>query len=180
MLDYGASANRRMNVGVVVDNESMKNTEKALKWIVEILHKGNVPFQITGGLAAKIYGSDRPLNDIDIDIPDDDFQKIIEGVRKFVVYGPAHYVDERWDCKLMALNYEGQEIDISGGDTLKICDARTGEWKSNKTNFSNVEQREVFGIKVPVISRNDLVEYKSMLEGEHQQVDIQATQNVKE
>ncbi|MBU1916332.1 hypothetical protein KKC47_04390, partial [Patescibacteria group bacterium] len=72
------------------------------------------------------------------------------------------------------LKYEDQDIDISGGDTLKICDARTEKWVDSPTNFSNVEEREIFGITVPVITRGDLIDYKSMLIGEHQLVDIEA------
>ncbi|MDO8558607.1 MAG: hypothetical protein Q7S09_05525 [bacterium] len=150
----------------------MKNTEKAFKWIIGILKKHEVPFQITGGLAAKVYGSNRPLADIDIDIPDDDFPKIMEDVNKFIVYGPAHYNDERWDCKLMTLSFEGQEIDISGADSMKICDARTGEWKSMPTDFLKSVEKEVFGISVPVIPPKALVDYKQMLIGEHQREDI--------
>ena len=155
----------------------MKNPEKTFAWIVGVLNKHQVPFVISGGLAAKSYGSPRPLNDIDIDIHDKDFDLILNDIKTYIVFGPDYYRDERWDLLLATLNHEGQEVDISGGDTLKICDARTSEWKLNKTDFSNVEQREIFGITVPVIFRKDLIEYKSMLAGEHQQVDIQAAQN---
>ena len=158
----------------------MRNSEKTFEWIVGVLRKHNVPFVVTGGLAGKSYGSPRPLNDIDIDIHDKDFDLILDDIKPYVIFGPAHYQDERWDLLLATLNHEGQEIDISGGDTLKICDARNGEWRLNQTNFSDAEQREVLGIKVPVISRKDLIEYKSMLAGEHQLVDIQAAQNTKE
>jgi hypothetical protein len=158
----------------------MRNAEKTFGWIVGVLRKNNVPFVVTGGLAGKSYGSPRPLNDIDIDIHDKDFDLILDEIKPYVVFGPAHYQDERWDLLLATLNHEGQEIDLSGANTLKICDARTGEWKLNQTDFSHIEQREIFGIKVPVISRKDLIEYKSMLEGEHQQVDIKAAQSAKQ
>jgi len=150
----------------------MKNTEKAFKWIVGILEKHGILFQITGGLAARIYGSKRSLNDIDIDIPDSCFSRILKDVEKFIVYGPAHYIDERWDCKLMTLKFEEQEIDISGADSMKICDARTGEWKSMPTDFSRSVEKNIFGINVPVIPPEALVDYKQMLIGEHQKEDI--------
>ena len=47
-----------------------KHAPEALKWIVNILKTNKVPFRISGGLAVKIYGSKRDLDDIDIDIPD--------------------------------------------------------------------------------------------------------------
>lgn len=158
----------------------MKNPKKTFQWIIGVLNKHNVPFVVTGGLAGKSYGSLRPLNDIDIDIHDKDFDLIMDDIKPHIVFGPGHYEDERWNLLLATLNHEGQEIDISGGDTLKICDARTGEWKLNQTDFYNIERREIFGITVPVILRGDLIGYKSMLQGEHQQVDIQAVQNAKD
>lgn len=152
----------------------MEKAKEAFIWVISILEKHEIPFEITGGLAAKVYGSEQPLNDIDIDILEKDFPGILSDVKRYIVYGPAHFVDERWDCFLMTLNYKGQEIDISAGDTIKICDVRTGKWKPMPANFSKSVKKEVFGITVPVINKKDLVEYKSMLEGEHQKEDIKA------
>ena len=45
-----------------------QKTIDALKWIVDIFNKYNIPYRIGGGFAAKIYGSPRPLNDIDFGI----------------------------------------------------------------------------------------------------------------
>lgn len=154
-----------------------ENTEEAFCWIIGILKSHNVPFQITGGLAAKIYGSSRPLNDIDIDVPDDRFSDIVSDVKPHIVYGPLQFSNERWDELRMVLNYKGQEIDISGGCNLRICDAITGQWQSCQTDFSNYEEHEIYGIKVPVIPRQYLVEYKRILVGEHQKVDIKAIED---
>ena len=54
----------------------MVKGKKALLWIVRILNKNNVPYQIEGGLAAIYYGSKRDLVDIDIFIPSFGFKKI--------------------------------------------------------------------------------------------------------
>lgn len=152
----------------------MRDTKKSFLWIVSILTKHQIPFVILGGLAARTYGSPRPLNDIDIDIPVQYFKVILADIKPYIIYGPDHYVDARWDEQVITFNYEDQEIDIGGGDTVKICDARTGKWRNMHTDFENVERKEVFGEVVPVISREHLVEYKSMLDGDHQQIDIKA------
>lgn len=78
-----------------------KNTKAAFHWIVNILKKFNTPFQIAGGLAAIVYGANRPLEDIDIDIPEEYFSLIKEEVKDFIIYGPAQFKDETWDLMLM-------------------------------------------------------------------------------
>jgi hypothetical protein len=75
---------------------------------------------------------------------------------------------------LMTLDYEGQEIDISGADNIKIRDVRTGEWKSERTDFSRSLKLSAYSLEVPVMSPEDLIAYKSMLEGRHQGDDIRA------
>ena len=53
----------------------MRNTKKALTWIVRVLRKYKVSFQISGGFAARAYGATRELADIDIYIPNKAFDK---------------------------------------------------------------------------------------------------------
>ena len=148
--------------------------EKSLLWIVNILNKHNIPFQITGGFAAKLYGSPRPLNDIDIDILEDRFKEIINDVREYIVFGPEQYIDKKWDLYLMTLNYFGQEIDIGGAMYMKIFDSKKEQWLSFPADFKKNVWIEVAGTKVPVISKKDLIKYKSYLDGDHQQIDINA------
>jgi len=74
----------------------MKNkSKKAFKWIITVLRKNKIPFRITGGFAAKIYGSQRELADIDIEIPDSYFDKILPEVKKYIIFGPAKYKDRQ-------------------------------------------------------------------------------------
>lgn len=154
----------------------MKNkraTKGALKWIIETLNKYEVPFQISGGCAAKIYGSPRELNDIDIDIPRDGFKKITADVKPFVIYGPSQYKDGKWDLYLMTLNYFGQKIDVSSGDQ-KISTKDRKEWINFDTDFSKSVNKKFLGILVPVIPAEELINYKQLLDGKHQQVDIKS------
>ena len=152
----------------------MKDTEKALLWIVSILNNKKIPFQISGGFAAKIYKSPRELNDIDIDILDENFPDIFEDVKQYIIYGPENYKDEKWDALLMTLNYEGQDIDITGTTNGKISNKDKSVWLQYPCDFNKVIYKEVFGITVPVIPKEDLINYKRELDGEHQLIDIEA------
>lgn len=138
------------------------NTKLALEWIVEIFQRHSVPFQISGGCAAKIYGSPRELNDIDIDIPRDCFERILKDVSPYLTYGPAFFENEKWRLYLMTLNYEGQEIDI-GEENACVSSVNGKNWISLNTDFSKVEKRMFLGIEVPVMPREKLLEYKRHL-----------------
>ena len=156
-----------------MSREMTRDTKRALGWIVGILKKHQVPFQISGGCAAKIYGSPRELSDIDIDIPEDCFEKIIDDVKSFIIYGPEQYKDQKWDLYLMTLNYTGQEIDI-GGQKAKISTKNRTKWVDFNSDFSKAVKKEFLGLEVPVIPKEDLISYKQLLDGNHQQVDIES------
>ena len=150
-----------------------EKTKNALIWITDILNRHKVPFQISGGFAAKMHGSPRPLNDIDIDIPKEKFGEIVSDVKEYIIDGPHDFKDKKWDLYLMTLNYHGQEIDIGSVD-IKIYDNESKAWLPFTTNFEKSEWKEVAGIKVPVMPKEELIFYKNFLDGEHQKVDIKA------
>lgn len=141
----------------------MKSTKEALIWITSIIQKYNIPFQICGGLAVRAYGSTRPLADIDIEIPEDSFIKIQDEVSSYITYGPAQYKSERWDLYLMTLNYYGQEIDLSGAYTTKIFCMTDKVWKRLGVDLFNANYLNLYGISLPVISRDALIAYKKIL-----------------
>ncbi len=151
---------------------------RALRWITDILHRRAVPYQITGGLAAKVYGSKRTLNDIDIEVPDARIVDIIEDIRQWIVLGPELYRDERWNVALVMLQYHGQEIDVCGSDGVTICDARTGHWISCASDLSLAEHHKIDDMIVPVMPPHFLATYKRMLVGSHQLIDIEAIEQL--
>lgn len=141
----------------------MKNTENAFKWIIDLLKTNDIPFQISGGFAARLYGANRPLFDIDIDIPDDYFEKLIPSVKDYIVYGPERSQDEAWDLLLMTLEYENQRIDISGGDTIKLFNVDKKQWELCASNLKDTIELEVYGEMVPVIKKQALIDYKNII-----------------
>lgn len=155
----------------------MRATQEAFHWIVDILEKRDVPFQISGGLAAKVYGSSRELADIDVDVPEKEFEKILPDVKNYIIFGPARYKDENWDLWLMTLRYCEQEIDISGAHEAQIFDKINNDWFWLQTDFSKSNLQEIFGILVPVVAKKELVEYKSRLRRDVDLIDIKEISN---
>ena len=155
----------------------MDKAYSALVWITAILRRYDVPFLISGGFAAKLYGSPRDLNDIDIDIPEERFKDILEEVKPYITYGPDQYKDGKWDLYLMTLNYNGQEIDIGGAMYGKVSNRERTEWISLPVDFSKAQIVNVKDLKLPVVSPERLIAYKSYLDGDHQQVDIEAARS---
>jgi len=153
-----------------------EKTKNALKWIVNILDNHKIDYQISGGLAGKIFGSQRKLNDIDIDISEKYFLEILPEISEYIIFGPARYKDAKWDLELITLNYHGQEIDISGIDTLLISNKERTKWISYPGFLSEALNMECVGLKIKMINPKYFLEYKKELDGEQQLEDIKAVE----
>ena len=150
-----------------------QKTVDALRWITCILNDNHIPYRIGGGLATNIYGSGRPVRDIDISISGKYFSTIVSLAQELVVAGPKHYLNEKWDCTTLSLNYHGQDIDVTDVDTLLMRDNDGIRWIRNKEiyeKYPNVT-KEVDGVKVVLMDPRVLLEYKQELNGEHQDFD---------
>lgn len=141
----------------------MKNTASAFCWIVGLLRKHRIPFQITGGLAARAYGSKRPLADIDMDVHEKDIPRIAALAHEYIVYGPKPFKNKNWDLVLMTIKYRGQEIDIGGAQKTRIFDHRAKQWVGIATDMHQAKLRYLYGLRVPVVSKEELIAYKSLL-----------------
>jgi hypothetical protein len=141
----------------------MRKTKEALRWIVNLLRKNKIEFEITGGLASRIYGSERLLADIDIEVSDKSITKIQQLTKKYIIYGPREYKDRNFDLPLMTLKYKGQVIDICGKDSEKIFDKTREKWIKEKTNLSEAKMKKIGNLIVPVVPVKDLISYKKEL-----------------
>ena len=124
-----------------------------LKWIVGVLNRFGMGYQITGGLAANLYGSKREIYDIDLEVSDYDVYRLGEICREYIIYGPNRYVDEHFDLLLMTLKYRDQLIDVCGIDNMSI------RGLSQEIDLGSAV--EVDGYRV--VSLEDLVSYKKLL-----------------
>src|SRR3989344_6138029 len=141
----------------------MKNTKEALKWIVGILNNNKIPFRISGGFAAKIYGSKRALADIDIEVPDKFVDPICEKTKKYVIRKALRYKDKEFDLYSAILKYKGQVIDICGATSSKIYDKNKKKWVKEVIDLKKTVNKKVYGIQVKVITLLDLIDYKSKI-----------------
>ena len=142
----------------------MKKTKEAFLWIISILVKHKVPYRISGGFAAKIYGSKRRLRDIDIEIPDKQFNKILPDIREYISEGPGRFIDDKMKTYGLVMEYKGQIIEFSGTDTEILFDFRKKKWVRSKIDISKISRKRVYGKMVNVIKKKDLLAYKTMIQ----------------
>lgn len=154
-----------------------EKTLNALRWIIGVLNTNGIQYQISGGFAAKLYGSPRKLNDIDIDISERFFSKILPEIKAYITFGPERFKDGKWDLELVTLNYFGQEIDLGGIDSAQISNFDRSKWITLPPLSPKTQDIEVEGVWVKVIPPHDLIAYKEQLDGAHQIIDIQAIRN---
>jgi hypothetical protein len=136
------------------------NLQKALDWIISILRQQSIPFQITGGLAAHLYGGTREVNDIDIDVEACSIEKLRPLVGTFIVAPPARYMDSTWWMYGTTLNFHGQLIDLTEKSAPYVRDKATGEWIELAMNFDAVTLIPAFGHTLPTQNPHDLISYK--------------------
>ena len=150
----------------------MKDSSAALKWIVTELRERNIPFALVGGIAANAYGTTRPLNDIDIDIPEKFLDALSRELGEFKTFGPERSISDCFDCQLLGFSYQGQEIELSGAEGLLIKDTSISKWVSWPTDLSKIEQCTVLGLTVPVMAREQLIAYKRLAGRETDLIDV--------
>lgn len=151
----------------------MENTQKALKWIVNLFNEHDIPFQIAGGFAAIAYGARRELRDMDFYIPGKYFQKICKLVKKYIISGPQIYKDNEWDCEDVLLTHSGQNIDIANADNTKFFDKKENKWVKEDVDFLDHETIEIMETKVPVMPKQKLIEYKKRLGRDIDKIDLE-------
>jgi len=133
----------------------------AFLWIINIFKKHKISFVVSGGLAARAYGSTRALRDIDFDIQNSAFEKILPDVSKYVVNGPTRNESRAFKNTLLKINYMGVNIDIAGAEDAEIYDQEQEKWMPDTTDLEHCEKKNIYGITVPVMSPQDLIAYKS-------------------
>lgn len=137
--------------------------QKALDWIIPLLNSKGIPFHITGGFSAHLYGATRPINDIDIDLPTAALNALIPEVSKYLDFGPKRHVDSSWDLYVATLNYNDQLIDLTGAEDAYIFNKSSGSREPIIINFNDVVWVSAFNHRLPLQNPQDLMNYKLKL-----------------
>ncbi|MDZ4785025.1 MAG: hypothetical protein SGJ02_03000 [bacterium] len=149
-----------------------RDTEGALRWVVGIFEELKIPYHITGGFAAKLYGAKRELNDLDFEIPDARLPEVFEKVKPFISdplsSTTVRQSNSTWDLLNITVNFKGQDIDISGGSTAKIFNKNSKKWDPIVSDFENVRRMKIYGLEVPVQNKVDLITYKDKISYDEQ------------
>ncbi|WP_438456032.1 hypothetical protein [Vreelandella venusta] len=135
----------------------------AAQWIVELLRERSIPFLICGGLAAKGYGSERELNDIDLFVPGEYFASVVQAGQQFVSKAAAHRQEEGWDLTYVQFKYGGIKVEVGNADGSQIFDAGQETWVPLNIDFSRYLTVHLLGLELPLMLKDDLVRYKSIL-----------------
>ncbi|MCC5860076.1 MAG: hypothetical protein JJT90_18130 [Ectothiorhodospiraceae bacterium] len=135
----------------------------AAQWIVGILRDRNIPFLICGGLAAKGYGSERDLNDIDLFVPGEHFSSVVQAGQEYISKAARHYCEEGWDLTYVQFKYKGVKVEVGNADGPRILDAENQTWVPFVIDFSRYKTVRLLGLDLPLMLADDLVWYKSVL-----------------
>jgi hypothetical protein len=156
-----------------------KRAQAALAYIVTILEKYGFRWVITGGFACYVYGIDRLLTDIDIDIEVSkdtaSFKAFYGEVAPYITQPLEHFVDTNYDNYNFELTYQGQVIDMCPMDDLKLFNKSSQRYESfYGGQFPEVEIVEFEGFELPLLSKQLVIKNKESLteKDEWQQRDI--------
>lgn len=149
-----------------------ENQKKVLIQVSKTLKENNIPFQITGGLAALLYGAKRELFDIDIDVPKKDIQKVRELFKRNITEDIHHLINGKFDIYVMSLKIDGVVIDISQVEESYVID-KNGNKIGGASDLNKAKLMKIDGLEIPVEDKNELIKYKQILGRDTDLIDIQ-------
>lgn len=139
----------------------------ALNTLIPVLKKYGFRWVITGGFACYVYGIQRELTDIDIDIEtsgtDPRFKEFVEELRPYITQELEHFVDENYDNYNFEITIGDQTVDICPMKELKIIHTETGTYEPFYQDFPQTEVGTFFGMELPLLSRELILKNKEML-----------------
>lgn len=145
---------------------------EALTWLKGVLQELEIPFQVVGGLAAIAHGGTRELHDIDVYVPEGALEAILPQVAEHHSHGPLRHRGEHWDCVFMEVRYAGEEIEIADAARTRLRSDPGDAWQPAGVDFGASVAGDAFGVTIPVMPRDQLIDYKRRLGREVDRLDL--------
>jgi len=146
----------------------------AMAWLADLFREQDVRYVAAGGLAARSWGATRPLVDLDFFVHGEDLDRIEADLAPYVVRPLTRLTDDHWDLSFMRLEYAGIPLELSVAEGARYCEAATGEWHDAGPPFSACPERELLGVRLRIMDRDDLVEYKHRVDRAVDRADVAA------
>lgn len=148
------------------------NVHATLRWMCELLPKENIPYQISGSVAAIAHGAKRSTDEIDLFVSAAQFSKVFRLIVSHVVAYAWRRVDDDWDRLTLSLEHDGTRVTISVAEGAQFREAATQEWLEAEVNLEASEMKMVFGIEVSIMPRDQLLDQMRRLDREIDRRDI--------
>jgi gamma-glutamylcyclotransferase (GGCT)/AIG2-like uncharacterized protein YtfP len=130
-----------------------------------------IPLQAVGGVAARAWGAQRDLVDLDFYVPDAALPLLARHAAG-AVRGPDRVRGGLWDVSVLTLEMHGCRVELGGAETARYRDCRSHTWSAADIDFDRSETRAVFGQAIPVIPKDALIAYKTALGRDVDLVDL--------
>jgi hypothetical protein len=144
-----------------------------LKAIVRTLDEAEIPFMLTGSLAAAFYGTPRATQDIDVVIesPLEKLDRLIAALENADLY-----VDRAAAHEAYRTGGQFNAIDPTSGWKVDLIVRKNREF--SKTEFARRQREELLGVEVALTTLEDLIiaklEWSELGDSELQRRDIRA------
>jgi hypothetical protein len=145
-------------------NAADREFAHALRWITEIMAGASARYQAVGGLAARAYGSRRPLVDLDFYMPAQDLARVLKELGPHRVWGPEPFRDDCWDLTFTRVEWQGVRIELADAEGARYYSRAQGRWVDQRIDFGRSTRRTVLGVEVPVMPKDRLIAYKRDLD----------------
>jgi hypothetical protein len=145
-------------------SDETKKVGEALAWIVGVLERHGVPYQVVGGLAARAHGAEWPIVDVDLYVPFDQAHSALEEIRPNVVWGPEHHAGDEWDLTFLKADHGGQRVELGDSSSdPRFFDREKGSWIPQRVDYDAGVRVELLGVRAWVMPEEELVRYKRVL-----------------
>jgi hypothetical protein len=143
---------------------------KALQFIIPLLEKYKFKWIITGGFATYVYGVNRPITDIDIDIDiskdDPAFKSFLKDIKSITTQKLIHFKNEFYDNYNVEAEVDGQRLDICPAQQLKVINKSSGKYELIYSLFGGFPEPCIVvfqSLQLPLLPKELIIQNKQMI-----------------